>query len=73
MSNETVRGEVIETLPNTFFKVRLESEREIVCYLAGKMKMNHIKVLIGDRVAVVLDPYNGKTTNRIVERLKEPK
>lgn len=70
MNQPTVKGEVIETLPGGLYKVRLENEREFLCYLAGKMKFNHIRVLIGDRVSIVLDPYKGKTSNRIVERLK---
>ena len=71
MTNTTVEGMVEEILPNNIYAVVLDSGRNIKCYLAGKMKINHIRVLVGDRVAVVLDPYNGKATNRIVERLKQ--
>lgn len=60
-------GVVIEALPNTFFKVRLQNGAELLCYLAGKMRVNRIRVLIGDKVAVDLDPYGGK--GRIVKRL----
>lgn len=60
-------GVVTEALPNTFFRVRLEDESEILTYLAGKMRMNRIRVLIGDKVKVELEPYGGK--GRIVQRM----
>ena len=68
----TVRGVVTEALPSTLFKVKIgsngESENEeILAYLSGKMRMHRIKVLIGDSVEIVLDPYGGK--GRIVKRL----
>ncbi len=67
----TARGVVTEALPNTLFRVTLdnglESREEILAYLGGKMRMHRIKVLIGDKVEVVLDPYGGK--GRIVKRL----
>lgn len=65
------RGVVTEALPNTLFRVALEGkpegEQEILAYLGGKMRMHRIKVLIGDKVEVVLDSYGGK--GRIVKRL----
>jgi translation initiation factor IF-1 len=65
------RGVVTEALPNTLFRVTLENgtegEQEILAYLGGKMRMHRIKVLIGDKVEVVLDTYGGK--GRIVKRL----
>ena len=61
-----VSGVVTEALPNTLFKVRFSDDREILAYLSGKMRMHRIKVLIGDRVEVVLDPYGGK--GRVVKR-----
>ena len=69
---EIARGIVTEALPSTLFRVRLEGgeegeEKEILAYLGGKMRMHRIKVLIGDRVEIVLDPYGGK--GRIVKRL----
>jgi translation initiation factor IF-1 len=65
---ETATGTVIEALPNTLFRVKLDnSEEEKLAYLAGKMRMNRIRVLIGDRVIMELDPYGGK--GRIVKRL----
>lgn len=67
--NEKVRGVVLEKMPNTQFKVQLENGNEIISYLSGKMKMNRITVLVGDKVEVILDPAGGKTTNRLVRRL----
>lgn len=61
-------GTVTEALPNTLFRVRLDGEEnEILTYLAGKMRLHRIRVLIGDRVEIELDPYGGK--GRIVKRL----
>ncbi len=61
---------VIESLPNATFKLRLEGveEKEILSHLAGKMRLNRIRVLIGDKVEVELDPYGGNS-NRIIKRL----
>ena len=49
-------GQVIEALPNTQFKVQLKDGQEVLAYLAGKMRLHYIKVMIGDRVAVALSP-----------------
>ena len=69
MENETqeVQGVVEEALPNTLFRVSLESGEVILTYLAGKMRLHRIKVLVGDKVLVKLDPYGGK--GRITRRL----
>jgi translation initiation factor IF-1 len=65
---EAVIGIVEEALPNTLFKVTLvESSEKILTYLSGKMRIHRIKVLVGDKVAVELEPYGGK--GRIVKRL----
>lgn len=64
---ESVRGTVQEALPNTMFRVELEAGNVLVCYLAGKMRLHRIKVLVGDTVEVLLDPYGGK--GRIVRRV----
>jgi len=64
--NEIVQAIVVEALPNTLFKVRMQDDKEILAYLAGKMRMNRIKVLIGDKVEVLLDPYGGR--GRITRR-----
>ncbi|MBU0611866.1 translation initiation factor IF-1 [Patescibacteria group bacterium] len=63
----TVQGSVTEALPNTLFRVELGDGKGILAYLSGKMRMHRIKVLIGDKVEIVLDPYGGK--GRIVKRL----
>ncbi len=67
----TTRGVVTEALPSTLFRVKIEDKtednKEILAYLGGKMRMHRIKVLIGDSVEVVLDPYGGK--GRIIKRL----
>lgn len=69
-------GTVEEVLPNSLFRVRLESvEGEdaavekplILAYLAGKMRLHRIRVLVGDKVDMVLDPYGGRA--RVVRRL----
>lgn len=61
---------MIDLLPNLTYRVKLqEGGREVICYCAGKMKLAKIKLIIGDMVEVVLDPYNGNATNRIVWRL----
>ena len=61
-------GTIIEAFPNTLFKVKLDGEKgEVLAYLAGKMRMHRIRILIGDRVEVVLDEYGGK--GRIVRRM----
>lgn len=66
--NASSVGTVVEALPDTLFRVELEATKEIVlAYLAGKMRMNRIRVLIGDRVELTLDPYGGRA--RITRRL----
>ena len=64
----TATGRIVEALPNTLFRVELEGTTEVIlAYLAGKMRMNRIRVLIGDRVELELDPYGGKA--RVTRRL----
>ena len=63
----TVIGIVTEALPNTLFRVDIGNEKTVLSYLAGKMRMHRIKVLIGDKVEVLLDPYGGK--GRIIKRV----
>jgi translation initiation factor IF-1 len=63
----TVKGMITEVLPDQLYRVKLdEGERLIVAYLAGKLKMNHIRCLAGDRVSLVLSPEGLK--GRIVFR-----
>ena len=67
-SNNIATGTVKEALPNTLFRVELDNSNEVVlAYLAGKMRMNRIRVLIGDKVELELDPYGGRA--RITRRL----
>lgn len=64
---ETVRGTVIEAMPNTLFRVLVDDNREVISYLSGKMRMHKIRVLVGDTVEILEDPYGGKA--RITKRL----
>lgn len=64
-----VEGEVIEALPGTMFKVRLDNGHEVLTTLSGKMRKNYIRILLGDRVRVELSPYD-LTRGRISYRLK---
>ena len=64
-----LQGEVLESLPNTIFRIELEGGREILSDLSGKMRIHYIKVLPGDWVTIELSPYN-LTRGRIVTRLK---
>ncbi len=63
----TTLGVVDEALPNTLFRVTLEDGAKILTYLSGRMRMYRIKVLVGDKVEVELEPYGGK--GRIIKRL----
>ena len=65
---DLVYGTVEEALPNALFRVLIDGESEpTIAYLAGKMRKFRIRVLVGDRVAVLPDPYGGK--GRITKRL----
>ena len=62
-----VDGEVLDTLPNAFFRVKLDNGHEILAHLSGKMRMNFIKILPGDKVTVEMTPYDlskGRITYR---------
>jgi translation initiation factor IF-1 len=62
-----VQGVVVEALPNTLFRVQIEGKDEpVLAYLAGKMRLNRIRVLLGDTVTLQLEPYGGKA--RITRR-----
>ena len=66
-TSNTATGTVVEALPNTLFRVEIEGKTDVVlAYLAGKMRMNRIRVLIGDKVELELDPYGGRA--RITRR-----
>ncbi len=64
-----MEGTVIEALPATQFRVRLDNGHEILAYLSGKMRKYYIRILLGDRVRVDLSPYD-LTRGRIVYRYK---
>ncbi len=71
-TKNTAAGTVEEVLPDSLFRVRLGDEAAspgglVLAYLAGKMRLNRIRVVMGDRVELVLDPYGGRA--RIVRRL----
>lgn len=72
MSKEDViemQGEVLETLPNATFRVKLENGHVLLGHISGKMRMHYIRILPGDRVTVQLTPYD-LTKGRIVFRAK---
>ena len=72
MSKEDVielEGTVVEALPNTNFKVELENGHQILAHISGKLRMNYIKILPGDKVKVELSPYD-LTKGRITWRAK---
>jgi len=60
-------GTIEEALPNTLFRVRLENGEIVLAYLAGKMRMYRIKVLVGDKVEVFVDEYGSRA--RVIRRL----
>ncbi len=64
-----VEGEVVEALPNAIFRVKLENNHEIMAHISGKLRMNYIRILPGDKVTVELSPYD-LTKGRITWRKK---
>ena len=62
-------GEVLEALPNAMFRVELDNGLKILCHISGKMRMNYIRILPGDRVKVEMSPYD-LTKGRISFRFK---
>lgn len=65
-----VEGMVIEALPGTQFRVRLDNDHEVLAYLSGKMRKYYIRILLGDRVRVEISPYDLER-GRIVYRHKK--
>lgn len=63
-----VEGKVLESLPNTLFRVELPDGNIIICHLSGKMRMHFIKILPGDKVRIEMTPYD-KTKGRITYRV----
>ena len=68
-TNVQINGTVLEALSNANFRVELDNGHEIICFLSGKMRMNYIKVVPGDKVCVELSPYD-LTRGRITWRTK---
>ena len=64
-----VEGTVVEALPNTNFKVELENGHQILAHISGKLRINYIKILPGDKVKVEVSPYD-LTRGRITWRAK---
>lgn len=64
-----MHGEVIDSLPNATFQVKLESGHVILAHISGKLRMNYIRILPGDKVTVELSPYD-LTKGRITWRAK---
>jgi translation initiation factor IF-1 len=63
-----VEGKVLESLPNTLFRVELDDGKVLICHLSGKMRMHFIKILPGDRVRIEMTPYDegkGRITFRL--------
>ena len=64
-----VEGTVVENLPNAMFKVELENGHQVLAHISGKLRMNFIKILPGDKVTMVMSPYD-LTRGRITWRSK---
>ncbi len=65
-----VEGTIVEALPATQFRVRLDNGHEVLAYLSGRMRKYYIRILLGDRVRVEMSPYD-LTRGRIVYRQKK--
>ena len=64
-----LEGTILENLPNTTFKVELADGRQLLCTMSGRMRIHHIRVLPGDRVRVLITPYD-QEKGRITYKLK---
>jgi translation initiation factor IF-1 len=67
--NIEMEGTIVETLPNTLFRVRLENGHVVTAHISGKMRKNYIRILTGDKVTVQLTPYD-LSKGRIVFRAR---
>jgi translation initiation factor IF-1 len=65
----TMDGIITDTLPNAMFRVKLENGHEVLAMISGKMRMNYIKILVGDRVTIEMSPYD-LSKGRIIYRYK---
>lgn len=64
-----LEGAVVESLPNTTFRVKLDNGHEILAHISGRMRVNYIRLIPGDKVVVEMSPYD-LTKGRIVQRMK---
>lgn len=64
-----IEGTVIEKLPNAMFRVKLENEHEVLAHISGKLRMNFIRILPGDKVTLEMSPYD-LSKGRIIWRDK---
>ena len=64
-----IEGKVVEKLPNAFFKVELENGHQVLAHISGKLRMNFIKILPGDKVTIEMSPYD-LSKGRIIWRDK---
>ncbi len=67
-----MEGVVVETLPNTMFRVELDNKHLVIAHISGRMRKNYIRILTGDRVTVQLTPYD-LTKGRIIFRNRDGK
>ena len=65
----TMDGIITDTLPNAMFRVKLDNGHEVLAVISGKMRMNYIKILVGDRVTIEMSPYD-LSKGRITYRYK---
>ena len=63
-----LEGEILEALPNAMFQVRLENGHEVLGHISGKMRMNYIKILPGDKVTVEVSPYDLSRGRMYIEK-----
>lgn len=64
-----MEGEVLEALPSTTFRVKLDNGHDVLAHISGRMRVNYIRLLPGDRVILEMSPYD-LTKGRIVQRMK---
>lgn len=64
-----IRGTITEILSGGRYMVLLDDNRRVIAHISGKMRFNHIRLLLADKVDVIVDPFGGHASNRIVKRL----
>jgi translation initiation factor IF-1 len=63
-----LEGTIVETLPSTTFKVKLDNGHEVLAHISGRMRVNYIRLLPGDRVLMEMSPYD-LTKGRVIQRM----